>query len=105
MKTIQKPDANPMVSALLTLFVFQSGHIFTNGQSKKWIMILVSTFIGSILCCVPGMVIGILSVIDSHQTATRLQAGEEIGENEYSNPTLFKICKIIDKTATCKAAV
>ncbi len=67
-------------------------------------MTLVVTLIGSCLCVFPGIVIGILSVIDWYQTAERLSNGETIDENEYSNVLLYKICKIIDKKATCKFA-
>ena len=67
-------------------------------------MTIVVTFIGSILCVLPGVVLGILSVVDSYKTAERLKAGESIPENEYSNVLLFKVCKLIDKKATCKLA-
>lgn len=104
MSTISKPDANPIAAALLTWFVLGIGHIVINGQTNKWIFTLVATFIGSILCVLPGIVVGILSVIDSYQTAERLKSGETIPENEYSNVMLYKICKILDKKATCKNA-
>jgi hypothetical protein len=67
-------------------------------------MTLLGGLLGSILCCLPGIVVGVLSIVDSYQTAQRLQRGEAIDENEYTNPTLFKIIKIIDKTATCSRA-
>ena len=104
MTTISKPDANPIAAAILTWFVFGIGHIVINGQTNKWIMTIVVTFIGSILCVLPGVVLGILSVVDSYKTAERLKAGESIPENEYSNVLLFKVCKLIDKNATCKFA-
>ena len=104
MSTIQKPGANPIVAALLTWFVLGIGHIVINGQQKKWLITLVATLVGSFLCVLPGILIGILSVVDSYQTAVRLQSGEAIPENEYSNALLYKICKIMDKTATCSAA-
>jgi hypothetical protein len=104
MTTISKPDANPIAAAILTWFVFGIGHIVINGQTNKWIMTIVVTFIGSILCVLPGVVLGILSVVDSYKTAERLKAGESIPENEYSNVLLFKVCKLIDKKATCKLA-
>ena len=104
MTMISKPDANPIAAAILTWFVFGIGHIVINGQTNKWIMTIVVTFIGSILCVLPGVVLGILSVVDSYKTAERLKAGESIPENEYSNVLLFKVCKLIDKNATCKLA-
>jgi hypothetical protein len=102
--TIQKPDANPIVAVLLTAFLFGTGHWLINGQQRKWIMTLVAGIIGSILCCVPGMVVGVLSIIDSYKTAERLKNGETIGENEYTMPLLHKLVGYIDKTATCNAA-
>lgn len=104
METIKKPDANPVVSALLTWLVFGIGHIVINGQQKKWLITLIATFIGSILCVLPGIIIGVLSIVDSYQTAVRLKSGEEIPVNEYSNALLFKICKILDSSATCSKA-
>jgi hypothetical protein len=52
----------------------------------------------------PGIVIGILSIVEAYKTAERLQKGEEIGINEYTLPLLFKIIKIVDKEATCAQA-
>lgn len=104
MTTIKKPDANPILAVLLTWFILGIGHMVINGQTRKWIITLAATLIGSILCVLPGIVIGILSVVDSYQTAERLKSGEEIPENEYSNAMLFKICKLIDGTATCNRA-
>ncbi|MBN2369789.1 MAG: hypothetical protein JXO72_04825 [Vicinamibacteria bacterium] len=102
--TIQKTDANPVVSALLTAIVFNLGHLLINGQQRKWLYTLIACFVGSILCLVPGLVIWVLSVIDSYQTAERLQKGESIPENEYSQPMLYKIMKMVDNTATCARA-
>ena len=101
-QTIRKPDANPIVAALLTL-ILGLGHLLINGQQRKWIFTLVATFVGSFCCVLPGLVIGILSIIEAYQTAERLQKGEEIGENEYCQPLLFKIISLVDKEATLKA--
>jgi hypothetical protein len=102
MANIQKPDANPIVAALLTWFVFGLGHLIVNGQQRKWMYSLIVTIIGSFLCILPGIVIGILSVVDAYQTAERLQKGETIEENEYTFEPMFKVVKMIDSTATCK---
>lgn len=101
---ISKPDANPVVALILTWFVFGLGHMIVNGQTNKWIWTLVMSVVGSFLCVIPGLLISILSVIDAYQTAVRLKNGETIGQNEYSFPLLYKICKILDKNATCKNA-
>ena len=102
--TITKPDANPVLAALLTWLVFGIGHMVINGQQRKWLFTLIATFEGSILCVLPGLVIGILSIIDAYQTAERLKGGETIPEDEYSMPLLFKIIKMVDKEATCAKA-
>ena len=100
MSTIRKPDANPVVALVLTWFVLGCGHMVVNGQQRKWIFTLVATMIGQIFCILPGLIVAVLSVIDAYTTAQRLQAGEEIGENEYSNEMLYKIVSKIDSTAT-----
>lgn len=99
--TITKPDANPVIALLLTWFVLGTGHYFINGQQRKWLYTLIAGFVGTLLCCLPGMIIGICSIIDAYQTAERLQKGETIGENEYTFPLLFKIMSKFDKEATC----
>ena len=101
---IKKPDANPIVALLLTWFIFNLGHLLINGQQRKFIYTLIAIIVGYVLCVLPGLVLAILSIIDSYQTAERLQKGEEIGENEYTQPLLFKIMKIVDKEATCSKA-
>ncbi len=101
---IKKPDANPIAALLLTWFVLGLGHLLINGQQRKWIFTLIAGIVGSCLCVLPGIVIGILSIVEAYKTAERLQKGEEIGINEYTLPLLFKIIKIVDKEATCAQA-
>ena len=74
MADISKPDANPIVAALLTWFVLGLGHLIINGQQRKWMYTLIATFAGSICCVIPGLIIGVCSVVDSYQTAERLKA-------------------------------
>lgn len=102
MSTIRKPEANPILAAVLTWFVLGCGHVVVNGQQRKWMFTLLATILGVFCCFLPGTIIGLLSVFDSYQTALRLQAGEEIGENEYSVEMLYKIMSKIDSTATFK---
>ncbi len=99
--TITKPDANPVLAQILTWFVLGTGHYFINGQQRKWLYTLIAGLVGTLLCCIPVIVIGICSIIDAYQTAERLQKGETIGENEYTFPLLFKIMSKVDKEATC----
>jgi hypothetical protein len=102
-KTISKPEANPIVALLLSL-ILGLGHLIVNGQQRKWLYTLLASLVGSCACVLPGMVIGIFSLVDAYQTAVRLQSGETIGENEYTFAPLFKIVSFVDKEATCKNA-
>ncbi len=102
--TIHKPDANPVVALLLTWLLFGLGHLITNGQQRKWLYTLLATLAGTCACLLPGIVIAVFSVVDAYQTAQRLQSGETIPENEYTFVPLFKIIRVIDKTATCAGA-
>lgn len=104
MATIKKPDANPIVAALLCL-ILGLGHLIINGQQRKWIFILVTSFVCSILTCgLLGLPMAILSILEAYQTAERLQKGEEIDENEYTFGLLYKIISFIDKTAVYKGS-
>ena len=102
-ETIQKPEANPALAALLAV-VFDLGHVIVNGQQRKWVATTLLVHAGFLLCCVPGIVLRVLSVIDAYQTAERLQRGEALSDNEYTLPLLFKIVKAVDATATCARA-
>lgn len=106
--TISKPNANPILVALITFFLpFYIGHLM-NGQPTKCVLsILLSylVFCCCICCCgFPGIPIWLLSVFEAYKTAERLKNGEEIGKSEYSVPLFYKICKIFDGKATCKEA-
>jgi len=99
MKQIHNTNANPVVSLLLSIFVLLGlGHMVI-GQTNKGLMILLCGIIGSCLCCVPGIAVAILGHVDAFQCASALQRGETLGENEYKQELLYKIVKVIDKTA------
>jgi len=102
-KNIGKPGASPLLALLISIFVYNTGHIY-NGQTAKWSVTTLVIVIGAILCVLPGMFIWVLSIIDAYQTAERLNSGELIPENEYSFALLYNIVKIIDNTATCSRA-
>ena len=103
--TIKKPDTDPIVALLLTLFVIQIGHYVINGQQRKWLFCLLGVFIGGAIFVLPGLFMNVFSTVDACQTAERLKKGETIGENEYTLPLLYKIVKIVDSEATCSAVV
>ncbi len=94
MAKISKPDANPIVAALLCC-ILNLGHLVTNGQKKKWIC---STIIIFVSCCL-SPIMAILSIIDAYKTAEKLKAGKEIDENEYSFKPFYTICKFVHKDA------
>lgn len=119
MSKISKPDANPILAAVLTVF-FALGHILINGQTKKWVVnlllisglsIAISVLVGVTSHFVPALgsalgllyfaplLLAIFSIVDAHHTAEKLKAGREVEENEYSLGLLFKVVKLVDKTA------
>ena len=97
MAKISKPGANPIVAALLCL-ILSLGHFVINGQQKKWLMILIVSIVLSFTCC-GGILMLVLSIMDAYKTATKLKAGKEIDEHEYSVKLLYTICKVIHKEA------
>jgi hypothetical protein len=97
MAKITKPDANPMVAALLCL-VFNLGHLVINGQQKKWLMTFIVSFVLGLTCC-GGIFMLVLNIMDAYKTAEKLKAGKEVDEHEYSVKLLYTICKIIHPEA------
>jgi hypothetical protein len=124
---IRKPDADPLIAALLTFFVFGLGHMIPNGQNRKFYvnLIAIGVYIGVVVLIFGGtclgsmiipfcgclniiifpialimMVFGVFSTIEAYKTAEALKAGKEIGENEYFFPLFHKIVAFADKTAT-----
>ena len=100
MAKISKPDANPILAGVLSFFVIGLGHMIPNGQKNKFIKHIILQIIGTILCCLPGTIIGILGAIDAYKTAVKLKAGKEVDENEYSFKPYFSIASKLNKEAT-----
>ena len=98
MAKITKPDANPIIAALLSFLIPGLGDVVINGQQKKFLMILVCTIVLNITCC-GGLIMWILGIMEAYATATKLKAGKEIDENEYSVKLVYNICKIVHKEA------
>jgi len=99
MAKISKPDANPILALILGL-IWGIGHIAPNGQKNKFIKHIILQLIGTVVCCIPGMIIAILGGIDAMKTAQKLKAGKEIDENEYSFKPYYSIAKKLNKDAT-----
>lgn len=104
MAVLEKKGVNPVVAVIANWFVLGILGYILLGQTSKSIKFLITGIIGSICCVIPGMIIGILGLVDVYQVAVAVENGEEVDEHEYKNALLFKICKIIDKDAICKAA-
>lgn len=102
MKQIKNKNANPVVALLVNIFVLPGLGQMILGQSNKGIMVFLCALIGTCLCCVPGTVVVILSHVDAYLCASALQQGETLGENEYKQELLYKIVRIIDKSAVYK---
>src|SRR5216684_2893153 len=73
--TIHKPDANPILALVLSVLLVGLGHLVPNGQQRKFLFNLLATLAGTCACILPGLVIAVLSIVDSYQTAQRLQIG------------------------------
>ncbi len=77
---ITKPDANPILFAVLNLFVLGCLGYFIMGQKKKAIIAVIVSVVTS---CVGLSPIAILIfTYDAYLLGQKLQAGESIGENE-----------------------
>ena len=78
---ITKPDANPILFALMNFFTWGFLGYFLMGQKKKAIAAVVYTFIGLWLCGI-GMLIPWIASFDAYQLGNKLAGGESIGESE-----------------------
>lgn len=77
---IQKPDTNPIVVAVLNLFLLGGVGYFMMGQQKKGIMSIVGTLVLS--CFGIGVIVPWITAYDAYLLGQKLQNGEAIGENE-----------------------
>lgn len=65
--------------------------------------VLLATIVGSCLCLFPGVIVAILGIVDCYSVAKAVSEGQEVGANEFKIELLYKIVRIIDKTATYRA--
>ncbi len=92
---IRKPDANPILFAILNLFLAGGTGYLMMGQQKKafiayaiWLGVLVLS------CGMLGIVSGLLAcctAYDAYLLGQKLQNGEEIGQTENGLPFLNAI--------------
>ena len=98
MPSLQNKNLHPLLAVFLNWLLVGLGHMVL-GQSQKGLWLFVATLIGTFLCCVPGIIIAILGLVDVYRVAVAVQQGVEVDENEYKVELLYKICKIFDKKA------
>ena len=98
MAQLQNKNIHPAVAVLLNWVFPGLGHIIL-GQSQKGIFVLVGVTVGLMLCGLPGMFMAILGYIDVYQTASAVQQGVVVDEDEYKLELLYKICKLVHKQA------
>jgi hypothetical protein len=76
---ITKPDANPIVFALLNLFLLGCVGYFVMGQTKKGVFFLVGIFVLS--CVGIGVILPWIAAYDAYLLGQKLAAGESITPN------------------------
>ena len=89
---ITKPDTNPIVVALLNLFLFGGVGYLMMGQQKKGIISIVAFLVLSCVCGI-GMIIPWITAYDAYLLGQKLQSGQPIGENENGLAFLNSIFK------------
>jgi hypothetical protein len=77
---ITKPDANPVLLAVLNLIPVPIGYLMM-GQTKKAVLALVLTWVLS-LCFGIGFLLCFVWAYDAYLLGQKLAAGEAIADNE-----------------------
>ena len=80
MGEISKPDTNPIIPAVLNLFLFGGVGYLMMGQQKKGIISIVATLL--LYCVGIGFIIPWITAYDAYLLGQKLQSGQSIGENE-----------------------
>ncbi len=88
---IRKPDTNPVVVAVLNLFLLGGVGYLLMGQQKKAIITMVVVFFTSM--CGIGFLIACATAYDAYLLGQKLQNGEAIGVNENGLPFLNAVFK------------
>ncbi len=80
MGEISKPDANPIVIAILNWMILGGAGYLMIGQKKKAMISIVATLLLS--CVGIGMIVPWIMAYDAYLLGQKLQSGQSIGENE-----------------------
>ena len=102
MAKLENKQVNPIAARAANGLVFGILGYILLGQTSKAIKVLITTILASFLCVIPGIIVGICSLVDVFQVATAVAQGDEVDEHEYKVELLDKFCKIIDKSAVFK---
>jgi len=86
--TTQIPPANPpkdpIVAALLSLFLFGGvGQLFLGQQKKGIILIVASTVAWCVSVGTLGWIIQLIGAYDAYMIATKLKEGKSVGDMEF----------------------
>ena len=103
MAVVKNKETEPVVALLLSLFILPGLGDMVMGQVHKGAMKLIFVILGFCLCCFPGLIIQIFSLVDTYQTAVAIKTGDMVDENEYMFKPIYSIVKIFDKSALCKS--
>lgn len=98
-EVLRNKGISPLVAAAASFLCTPLGHILL-GQTRKGVFILISGVLGLLACCVGSTVVVILGIIDSYNVAKAVEMGQQVGVNEYRVELLYKIVRLLDKTAT-----
>lgn len=82
---ITKSDANPVVFAVLNLFLFGAAGYFIMGQKKKAMISAVICLAVPVVTCgigSPLVLFGWVTAYDAYLLGEKLKSGQSIGENE-----------------------
>lgn len=82
---ITKPDANPILFAVLNAFLFGAAGYFVMGQKKKAMITAAICFVVPVVTCgiaSPLVMFAWVTAYDAYLLGQKLERGEAIGENE-----------------------
>jgi hypothetical protein len=97
-RLLENKHINPLVALAASFFCLPLGPVIL-GQTKKAVMVTLLTVIGFCLCLVPGILVSWMAVFESYLVAQAISEGKSVRENEYRIELLYKIVKVLDKTA------
>lgn len=71
------PEKSPVIAALCSIIFTGLGQVY-NGYIGRGFVILLGTFIGSLLFVIPGLLVAIYGIYDAYKTAKRMNARDPV---------------------------